>query len=187
MTATQLAHGYPVDRVRENPRICFTAVAEADPPLHALWGNTRSKPQRAQRKRERALALLHGDGKQRAERSARRGAARPRRAASEAALAATVRTMRPSNIRPAAARFNVNGTLESSGDPGRNPLTGLTLGGDHTGQFTLNGDVAACVLFRGVLPDDANASSRYTSVVRRRSRHRHRRSAVLGWESVAGV
>lgn len=38
----ELCHGYPTDGNREHPRICFTASNSGDPPMRALWGETRS-------------------------------------------------------------------------------------------------------------------------------------------------
>ena len=151
----ELAHGYPVDRVRENPRICFTAAAEGDPPSHALWGTTRSSPNASNGNMNalwRCYTVTVSNRRQ-----IRTPGCRPTSTRRFGGCLGCHGSHDETEQHPAGRRafLHVNGTLESSGDPGRNPLTGLTLGGDHTGQFTLNGDVAACVLFRGVLPDDA--------------------------------
>lgn len=42
----ELCHGYPTDGIRDQPRICFTASNSGDPPMRALWGETRSTGER---------------------------------------------------------------------------------------------------------------------------------------------
>ena len=146
--------GYPVDRVRENPRICFTASADGGPPARAR-GQHALEPQREQRSVNALWRCYTVTVRNR--RRIRTPGCRPTSTRRFGGCLGCHGSHDETEQHSAGRRafLHVNGTLESSGDPGRNPLTGLTLGGDHTGQFTLNGDVAACVLFRGVLPDDA--------------------------------
>ena len=151
----ELAHGYPVDRVRENPRICFTASADGDPPARALWGSTRSSPNASNGTMNALWRCYTVTVRNR--RRIRTPGCRPTSTCRFGGCLGCREIHDPTEPHTAGRRafLHVNGTLESSGDPGRNPLTGITLGGDHTGQFTLNGDIAACVLFRGALPDNA--------------------------------
>ncbi|KAJ8603004.1 hypothetical protein CTAYLR_001536 [Chrysophaeum taylorii] len=175
----ELCHGYPTDGNRDQPRICFTASNSGDPPMRALWGETRSTGdrhvysivfghkswKRASRENEqpesppRARRLLSP--------LARRDDPSAEPAAGGEPPGLTIfgprrrhyhtrqRTRDAANASTAnrSAALFVDSSIEGCADVGPNGVTrGFTIGSDRNGAYRLRGDINAFALWTGAVP-----------------------------------